>query len=799
MDLSPLQQRGPFLRGALVLASLFVVLLGTTDAWADPPVAMYVFPAGGQRGTEVGFRVGGLYMHRSAAFEMLGPGVHADPRIELTKTIWFEGPIIQRVDSTLAEDYPKDLAGRVTIDVGAARGARAWRVSTSQGVTSARPFVVGDLPELVEEEIDGQPLPVSVSLPVTINGRIFPREDVDLWTFEAKAGASITCAAMAAKLGSPFESRLEIRDAKGSRIAESDDRTTSGADALVRFVAPHDGIYTLQIHDSRYGGLQNYVYRLTVTAGPWVDSVFPLGGRRGSQVAFELAGQSVSREPVTIALPADGPARFEPMLTLGEALTNVFALELDDLPELIEEGANDTISAAAPVDAPVVFNGTIERPGDVDCFAFRGTKDVVYDIDLRAARLGSPLDSVIVLFDADGKELARSDDLAGNQTDSQLNFKAPADGVFRLRVEERLASRGGRTFAYRLRVAPVAPPDFRLQIAADALLVNRGAAAKLKLTAQRLNGFAGEIKIECDHLPAGVSVESATIAATANEVELTFKGAPDATIAAKGVSIRGVAAIADRSIARMATFRLAGGDAPEVESVLVAVCIPTPYKVKGVYEIRYADRGAVLLKHLKIDRGGYEGSLDVRLSDRQMRHQQGITGPTITVPAGASEFDYPVLFPAWMEVGRTSRTCVMAVGEITDTDGTKHTVSFTSLHEFEQIVAVIDPGQVSLDVDRRTVRAVPGGTAELRLRFGRGVGLDGEARVELVVPEHIRGVSAEPVVLPPGAVAGTFVLRFAERDCGPFNMPIVLRATTHKPSKLAVSAEAPIEILAPHE
>ena len=35
-------------------------------------------------------------------------------------------------------------------------------------------------------------MPVRVALPVTINGRIFPREDVDDWTFNAKKGQALT-------------------------------------------------------------------------------------------------------------------------------------------------------------------------------------------------------------------------------------------------------------------------------------------------------------------------------------------------------------------------------------------------------------------------------------------------------------------------------------------------------------------------------------------------------------------------------------------------------------------------------
>ena len=53
--------------------------------------------------------------------------------------------------------------------------------------------MVGDMPEIVEQEIDGDTVPVAVQLPVTINGRIFPRENVDAWTFPARAGQTFTC------------------------------------------------------------------------------------------------------------------------------------------------------------------------------------------------------------------------------------------------------------------------------------------------------------------------------------------------------------------------------------------------------------------------------------------------------------------------------------------------------------------------------------------------------------------------------------------------------------------------------
>src|SRR5579863_9601070 len=209
---------------SLLVALTFVV----RPAAADTPAAMYIFPAGGQRGTDVKFRVGGLYLHESCPFAMSGSGVVASPRITATDTVWFEGPVVPLPDSQQAEDYPRDMAGSVQIAADAAVGLRAWRVWTDQGAVPSRPFVVGDLPEVTEHEMDGEPIPVNVTLPLTVNGRIFPREDIDVWDFEAKAGQTITCSCVTTRLGSPFDARLEVRDSQGKRLAESPETAPAG-------------------------------------------------------------------------------------------------------------------------------------------------------------------------------------------------------------------------------------------------------------------------------------------------------------------------------------------------------------------------------------------------------------------------------------------------------------------------------------------------------------------------------------------------------------------------------------------
>src|SRR5262245_1188119 len=223
-----------------ITTATVVGLLLAGPAWANPPVASYLFPAGGQRGTTVEVRAGGLFLPSKCGFEMLGPGVAADPQFVRTKTVFFEGPLLPLPESQQQEDYPKDVAGRVRIATDAAPGVRAARLWTAQGAAPGLRFVVGELPEVVERERDGAPVPEPVTTPVTVNGRIFPREDVDVWTVALKKGQTLTGELVAGRLGSPLDSRLEVTGPDGRRLAEGDGPTPR-ADCRVRVTAATDG------------------------------------------------------------------------------------------------------------------------------------------------------------------------------------------------------------------------------------------------------------------------------------------------------------------------------------------------------------------------------------------------------------------------------------------------------------------------------------------------------------------------------------------------------------------------------
>lgn len=755
-------------------------------ALADAPSTAYIFPAGGQRGTTVDVRVGGYNLHDSAAFFLSGDGVTAPKRIRRGKTLFFEGPVIPQPASQRKEDYPKDYPAKLSIAANAEPGVRRWRVATSQGVSASRVFVVGELPEVVEREIDGAPIPVSVKLPVTINGRIFPREDVDVWTFTATKGQTIVCEVNAARIGSPLDSRLEVRDARGRRIAENIDAL--GVDSRLTFTAPETGRYSVHIHDVNFGGLQSYVYRLTISAGPHVESVFPLGGRRGSSVRFQFRGANLSAKPQTMRLPKrDAPFHIH-RIKSSQGVSNPVRIELSDLPEHVERPNHNT----GPIAVPAVLNGRILHPGEVDAWTFNGAKGETLELDLKAARLGSRLDSVLTIVDSAGKQLATSDDMGRGQTDSQLRFKVPKDGVYTVQVADRLPTRGGPAFAYRLAITrPASTGGFRLTLPADALSVNRGQSAKLKLGVERLGGFRGEIDLSFPGLPRGVTVTGAKIGKNKRNAQLTFQAAEGAKIGVSWMRVKGTATINDQPFSVIAET---ADDVPQRE-LWLAVAVPTPFKFTGIFETKYGARGSVFTRHYTIDRGGYKGPLTVRLADIQARHLQGVTGPTIELPPGATEFDYPITMPPWMEIGRTSRTCLMLVGTVTDADGTQHRVSYSSQAQNDQIIVLVDPARLSVRSAKKSIRAAAGKTIAVPVEVARGNGLRGPIQVAIDIPAHIKGVTATPVTIPTGEDRGTIKFKF-NSAASRFNMPLTIRVTlVDSASKKPYHAETPLVVV----
>lgn len=133
--------------------------------------------------------------------------------------------------------------------------------------------------------------------------------------------------------------------------------------------------------------------------------------------------------------------------TSGES--NSLTLPVADARHRIQEQEpNDGLKEAHEIAIPVIVEGVIEKPHDVDVFRFKGQLGETLTIRIEAGRYHSPLDAFLTVHDDQGRILASEDDTKG-LPDPELSFKIPVSGTYSIAVMDA-HDQGGPMYAYRL-------------------------------------------------------------------------------------------------------------------------------------------------------------------------------------------------------------------------------------------------------------------------------------------------------------------------------------------------------------
>ena len=88
-----------------------------------------------------------------------------------------------------------------------------------------------------------------------------------------------------------MDSYLVLQDANGTKVADSG--LGDGLDAVLDYTVLETGKYTLHIRDIRYKGGKGYGYRLSIGELPYLETIFPLGGRRGTENTIAVTGANL--------------------------------------------------------------------------------------------------------------------------------------------------------------------------------------------------------------------------------------------------------------------------------------------------------------------------------------------------------------------------------------------------------------------------------------------------------------------------------------------------------------------------
>ena len=234
-------------------------------------------------------------------------------------------------------------------------------------------------------------------------------------------------------------------------------------------------------------------------------------------------------------------------------------LEMDD-PITLEARAGRRRRRGQALTLPAAVCGRFDRPGDVDVYTFKGRAGEVVAVDLVCERMQRPGDPVVIVSDGRGRELAVLDDQGSNRNAlTQLNrdpagvVTLPEEGAYRVTVLERFR-KGGTRYSYVLRLGPPRP-DFAPVICHEnndpsCPLVRQGGSAFLEVTANRREGFEGQVTVEAHGLPRGVSCPPVAIGPRAEQAALVFTAAPDAPDWSGFITLTARAEIGGRRVER---------------------------------------------------------------------------------------------------------------------------------------------------------------------------------------------------------------------------------------------------------
>ncbi|WP_136079993.1 PPC domain-containing protein [Pontiella desulfatans] len=570
----------------------------------DPHIG-YIYPAGAQRGATATIVVGGQYLEGADGIHVSGGGVRA-------KVLDFERPLNQREIQQMRNKFdeireemgmeederptrqpeqfrtmieqaeksgitmedvqkmreqgrirndPKlqenaQIAEVVTVEIevlpDARPGRRELRIMKDGRISAPLAFFIGDHAEWVEA--DGKN--IEKPLPVVLNGQILPGE-TDRYSFKASKGDQLVVAAAARELiphladAVPgwFQAVMALYDSKGSELAYADDYRFNPDPALY-YEIPTDGTYTLEIRDSIYRGRQDFVYRITLGEIPFITSIFPLGGKEGT-TTVAIQGKNL---PATTGTVGNQDSLDS---VKGIPLAYPVPFAHSTLPELPETEPNNTVTDAMPIRSTCVINGRIGHPGDLDVFEIQLKKGEAFVAEVNARRLNSPLDSVLKITDAHGRQVAFNDDhedralgLLTHHADSRIAFVAPHQGTFLIHLGDT-QNAGGPDHGYRLHLGRP-EPDYELRIVPSHLNGAPGASIPFTAFALRKDGFNGEIKLELKNEIDGLRLDGARIPAGQEQVELTLTLPTDPLYVPEPLKIEGRAVIDGKPAVRPA-------------------------------------------------------------------------------------------------------------------------------------------------------------------------------------------------------------------------------------------------------
>jgi hypothetical protein len=808
------------------------------------PRLFVVSPLGVERGATVELSLSGLELDepRGLLFSFQGGKVEF---VEVAKPDKPTKPPTTTTTVRYRVTVPKDLPVG-TYDV---------RVVAKGGVTNPRAFVVGDLPEVLEKEgNDDVPQAQRVPLNCTVSGDIGNPTDVDYFLFEGKKGQRVVASCLAQSIDSKLQPAIEIYRKGAGALASN--RDYLGTDAVADAVLPADGEYYVRVY--RFAFTQadrEHFYRLTISTAPWIDAIVPsvlepgrpnkvtiYGRNLPNGVAAGTDPEGMRLEKLDAVIDAPKQVRtvngYIPPRTTGLDVfthrvknavgsSNAYPLYLAQARVVASNGKNTSQENAQQLPTPCEVAGVLDRHGRRDWYSFTAKRGEVLSIEFYGDRIGANMDLYAQVRDGAGKVLGDLDDYLDAplnnhfymRTDdpSRFRFTAPADGTYFVTLSSRESMvAAGTRYQYRLRVTEE-KPDFRVvlipQNSNDPEACNLAQGGKHYFIAHvwRQDGFEGAITLAVAGLPKGVVCPPQTIGPGQRQATLVFSAADNAEPWAGPVTVTATATIKGQKVVRdvhaaSVTWPLPFQQ-PQIprlsrldRQIVVGVADVKPqFVLEATGEAAPVLQGGRITVGLKVNRGA-----DAKnpIAVFAMNQPSSATGPKpnpnqplLTFAVGKDDGSVTLDVPSTTPPG----VYTVVFRGVTQVPPAKPTMAkpqnLTLTLPSSPITITVLPKQLG-DVTLSTgnVNLARGKEVELIVRVRRLFDYQGEFKIELVVPENAKGVTAAAVTLSPGQDEAKLLLK-ADADAATGNRTgLIVRATALFEGKTPTTQEAKLNV-----
>jgi hypothetical protein len=329
---------------------------------------------------------------------------------------------------------------------------------------------------------------------------------------------------------------LQIASPAGNVVAENHDDL--GLDPRLGYTAKTDGNHIVRLFafpsapDSTIGfsGNATYIYRLTLTTGPYATHAIPISVTAGQAGTVEPRGWNIpaGAKAQVILPPTTGPVEHcegEGLsLPAGTRACRVALLGMAGQATVWSTPLTTSILVGKGPEAlsiPGAVTGQLAAPLQRNAHTVAMKKGQRLLVMVQGRSLGSIIDPVVRWIDPMGKVVTEADD-TGSNPDPSLTVAASVDGNYTLQVTDRFAH-GGDKYRYLLTVRQD-PVEFQLDASADAVVTTKDKPGELTVKIAR-KGPVGPITIKAEGLPAGVIASetvSDTKGPTATSVTLKF-------------------------------------------------------------------------------------------------------------------------------------------------------------------------------------------------------------------------------------------------------------------------------------